>query len=66
MIPIQMMFNHVSACKTGVWFIFEREVIFMLRSKALNDKLLLLGVDGMDPRFTKRLVNEGKMPNFKK
>ncbi|MBQ2369378.1 MAG: alkaline phosphatase family protein [Peptococcaceae bacterium] len=38
----------------------------MLRNKALTDKLLLLGVDGMDPRFTKRLVEEGKMPNFKK
>ena len=38
----------------------------MLRSKGLTDKLLLLGVDGMDPRFTRRLVNEGKMPNFKK
>ena len=38
----------------------------MLRSKALTEKLLLLGVDGMDPRFTKRLVEEGKMPNFKK
>ena len=38
----------------------------MLRSKGLTDKLLLLGVDGMDPRFTKRLVEEGKMPNFKK
>ncbi|MBQ3509736.1 MAG: alkaline phosphatase family protein [Peptococcaceae bacterium] len=38
----------------------------MLRNKGLTDKLLLLGVDGMDPRFTKRLVEEGKMPNFKK
>ena len=38
----------------------------MLRSKGLNDKLLLLGIDGMDPRFTKRLVDEGKLPNVKK
>ena len=38
----------------------------MLRNKGLTDKLLLLGVDGMDPRFTKRMVEEGKMPNFKK
>lgn len=38
----------------------------MLRSKGLTDKLLLLGIDGMDSRFTKRLVNEGKMPNLKK
>jgi len=38
----------------------------MLRSKGLSEKVLLLGIDGMDPRFTKRLVDEGKMPNVKK
>ncbi len=38
----------------------------MLRNKALSEKVLLLGVDGMDPRFTRRLVNEGKLPNVKK
>lgn len=38
----------------------------MLRNKSLTEKILLLGVDGMDPRFTKRLINEGKMPNVKK
>lgn len=38
----------------------------MLRSKGLTDKLLLLGIDGMDPRFTKRLVEEGKLPNVQK
>ncbi len=38
----------------------------MLRNKGLTEKLLLLGIDGMDPRFTRRLVDEGKMPNFKK
>ena len=38
----------------------------MLRNKALADKMILLGIDGMDPRFTKKLVDEGKMPNVKK
>ena len=38
----------------------------MLRNKGLSEKVLLLGVDGMDPRFTRRLVNEGKLPNVKK
>jgi len=38
----------------------------MLRSKGLTNKLLLLGIDGLDPRFTKRMVNKGKMPNIKK
>lgn len=38
----------------------------MLRSKGLTDKLLMLGIDGMDPRFTKRMIAEGNMPNTKK
>jgi len=38
----------------------------MLRNKGLTEKVLMLGIDGMDPRFTKRLVNEGKLPNVKK
>ena len=38
----------------------------MLRSKALTEKVALLGIDGMDPRFSRKLVDEGKMPNLKK
>ena len=38
----------------------------MLRNKALTEKVLMLGIDGMDPRYTRRLVNEGKLPNVKK
>ncbi len=38
----------------------------MLRQKGLTDKLMVLGIDGMDPRFTKRLLNEGKLPNIQK
>ena len=30
----------------------------MLRSKGLTEKVLLLGVDGMGPRFTKRLLRD--------
>lgn len=38
----------------------------MLRNKGLTDKLIILGIDGMDPRFTKAMIDEGKMPNTKK
>ena len=38
----------------------------MLRSKGLTEKVALLGIDGMDPRFSRKLVDEGKMPNLKK
>lgn len=29
-------------------------------------KVLILGIDGLDPRMTTRLMDEGKMPNLKK
>lgn len=35
----------------------------MQRAK-INKKVLVLGVDGMDPRFTKRMLKKGKMPNL--
>ena len=38
----------------------------MLRSKGLTDKVLLLGIDGMDPKFTRVMIDEGYMPNTKK
>lgn len=34
--------------------------------KPLSEKILVLGVDGMDPRYTKKLMDEGLMPNTKK
>ena len=38
----------------------------MLRNKGLSNKVLVLGIDGMDPRFSKAMIAEGKMPNLKK
>ena len=32
----------------------------------MENKVLVLGIDGMDPKLTKRLVDEGKLPNIKK
>ena len=37
-----------------------------MQRKALADKILLLGIDGMDPRLTSKYVAEGKMPNTQK
>ena len=34
--------------------------------KALTEKLLVLGVDAMDPRITKKFIAEGIMPNMEK
>ena len=30
----------------------------------MKHKVLILGIDGMDPKFTKKLVSEGKLPNI--
>lgn len=38
----------------------------MLQRKAATEKLLLLGVDGMDPSLTSKYVAQGKLPNIKK
>ena len=38
----------------------------MLKREAAADKILLLGVDGLDPRLTRKYVDMGIMPNVKK
>lgn len=35
-----------------------------IRNKALSEKVFILGVDGLDPRFSKKMLREGKMPNL--
>lgn len=37
-----------------------------MKRHALTKKLIVLGVDGMDPRLTKKYLEEGKMPNVQK
>lgn len=32
----------------------------------MENKVLVLGIDGMDPKMTRRMVDEGKLPNIKK
>jgi len=37
-----------------------------MKRTALTQKLIVLGIDGMDPVITKRLLQEGRLPNIKK
>ncbi len=37
-----------------------------LGRKALSDKILVLGIDGMDPKLTRKYMEEGLMPNTQK
>jgi len=39
--------------------------MFMKREASIK-KLMVLGVDGMDPRLSRKYIDEGKMPNLKK
>lgn len=32
--------------------------------QAMTKKLMVVGIDGMDARITKHLMDEGKMPNL--
>ena len=34
--------------------------------KAIAEKVLVLGIDGLDPRLTKYYMDQGLMPNFQK
>lgn len=36
-----------------------------MQRKALSKKIMLAGLDGLDPRFAKKMMDEGKMPNLK-
>ena len=36
----------------------------MMNRKAISNKLIVLGVDGMDPRLTKHLMEAGQLPNI--
>jgi len=38
----------------------------MKERKVYSPKIMVLGVDGMDPRLSRKYVDEGKMPNLKK
>ena len=38
----------------------------MLQRKAASEKILLLGLDGLDPKLTRKYVDKGLMPNTKK
>lgn len=54
----------INFCFTMKQLHFE-EAFFMNR-KAYTDKILVIGVDGLDPRLSKKYIGEGRMPNFEK
>ena len=41
-------------------------MIVIKPDKALTEKILVIGVDGLESRFARKLVDAGKMPNMKK
>lgn len=37
-----------------------------MKRQAINDKVIVLGIDGMDPRLTKKYLDQGLLPNVAK
>ncbi len=37
-----------------------------MKRQAISDKILILGVDGLDPALTKRFLEQGELPNIQK
>ena len=37
-----------------------------MKRQALTDKILVLGIDGFEPKLAKKYLDNGKMPNLKK
>ena len=37
-----------------------------MKRSAMTEKIIVLGVDGMDPRLTRKYVDMGLMPNVQK
>lgn len=38
----------------------------VVKRNVISDKVLILGLDGLDARLLRKYVGEGKLPNFKK
>lgn len=36
-----------------------------MKNKSLSEKVLILGVDGLDPALTAQYLSEGKLPHIK-
>jgi len=43
---------------------FRMTWLFMKRPRGAVKKIVFLGFDGLDPKVTERLMDEGKLPNF--
>jgi predicted AlkP superfamily phosphohydrolase/phosphomutase len=43
-----------------------RAIRHRTKSKPLVKRLIVVGFDGQEPRITERMMNDGKLPNFKK
>ena len=37
-----------------------------MKREKISDKILVMGIDGLDPRLTRKYIAEGIMPNIEK
>ncbi|MDA7633200.1 alkaline phosphatase family protein [bacterium] len=46
-------------CFVGVWLCLVSQTL------AVDKKVVVLGVDGMDPKLLRTFIDQGRLPNFK-
>ena len=51
---------------TSIRSILKKSEGLVMQRKALTEKILVLGIDGLEPRLAKKYLDEGVMPNMKK
>jgi len=56
----------VTAATVGTGFGIKRVYALKGKSSVAEKKVIVIGIDGMDPRLSQEMMNEGKLPNFDK
>ncbi|MFI5322926.1 MAG: alkaline phosphatase family protein [Thermodesulfobacteriota bacterium] len=62
----KIMVIFIFLCGTAISTGCRNDVGSRQTKTAANKKVIVVGFDGMDPNIVKRLIAEGKLPNFKK
>ncbi|PYQ33445.1 MAG: hypothetical protein DMF57_09360 [Acidobacteria bacterium] len=58
------MFKYDAALMRWTRFLFAVALLFPLPLAAAQQKVIVLGFDGVDARYTEKWMNEGKLPNL--
>src|SRR5438132_3267712 len=60
----RIVFKYDAALMRWTRFLFAVALLFPLPLAAAQQKVIVLGFDGVDARYTEKWMNEGKLPNL--